>query len=117
MRSLTAERLASLLAAHQAPCISLYLPTKRAYPETQQNPILFKDLLNQAEELLRQKYPGGAVHSWLDRLMHLRDDQLFWTQRSDGLAVFAFPDAFEMFDLPRRVPPLAVVADSFDINP
>src|SRR5262249_12473427 len=43
--------------------------------------------------------------------------QLYWTHRQDGLVVFGCPDAFEVFDLPRQVPPLAVVADSFHVKP
>jgi hypothetical protein len=117
MRSLTVEKLRNLLAAHQAPCISLYLPTSGNYPDARQNPILYKDLLRQAEEALRRQYPGHTLNDFLDRLRRLSDDQSFWAQRHGGLCILASPDTFEVFALPRRVEPLAVVADTFHIKP
>jgi hypothetical protein len=117
MRSLTAERLIGLLSAHPAPCLSLYVPTSRTYPGAQQNRILYKDLLRQAEDQLRQQYPGGAVHTFLDRFRELSDDPVFWEHRQAGLALFGSPSTFEVFELPREVPSLAVVADSFHVKP
>jgi hypothetical protein len=117
MPSLTAGRLAGLLGARQAPCISIYLPTNRAYPGAQQNAILYRDLLRQAEEDLRRKHPGATAHALLGRFRDLGDDQAFWMQRQDGLAVFGSADLFELLELPQHVPALAVVADSFHVKP
>jgi hypothetical protein len=45
MELLTKELIQELLAADQAPCLSLYMPTHRTHPENlQENPILFKNL-------------------------------------------------------------------------
>jgi hypothetical protein len=116
MRSLTADRLAGLLAARRPPCVSIYLPTSPIFPDSQQNPILYRDLLRQVEDGLRRKYPD-AVNELLERLGGVGGDALFWTQRCNGLAVFAAADLFEVLDLTKRVGPLAVVADSFHVKP
>lgn len=48
MRPTTAD-LRALLAPHEPPCISLYEPTHRSYPESsQEDPIRYRNLLNRA---------------------------------------------------------------------
>jgi hypothetical protein len=117
MRSLTAEKLAGLLAAHQPPCISVYMPTNRSYPDLQQNSIMFRDLLRQAEELLGRNHRTSQVQEFLQPFRALGEDQVFWMQHQRGLAVFGCPDTFEVFVLPRDVPAQVSVADSFHVKP
>ena len=50
MRPLTPDRLTALLGPQQPPCVSLYQPTHRTYPASQQGPILYRNLVKQAEE-------------------------------------------------------------------
>lgn len=44
--------LKTLIAVQAEVCVSIYLPTHRAGPDTQQDPIRFKNLLREAEERL-----------------------------------------------------------------
>ena len=46
---LTIESLADLAAAHQPPCLSLYLTTHWHRPENQQDPIRFRSLVKELE--------------------------------------------------------------------
>jgi len=117
MRFLTAQRLATLLGAHQAPCISIYLPANGSYPGSQQNAILYKDLLRQAEDALRHRYPGATVQALLHNFRALGDDQAFWMNRHGAVAVLGSADTFEVLDLPQPIPALAVVADAFHVKP
>jgi hypothetical protein len=117
MQTLTDRRIAELLAGHEPPCISIYLPTSRSYPDSQQNPILYRNLVKEAEAALRDRYPGCKVRGLLAPFDDLADDAHLWTHRLDGMAVFGCPDAFHVIDLPQRVSPRAVVADSFHIKP
>ena len=48
--------LAELLADREPPFLSLYQPTHRAYPENQQDPIRFRNLVKELETSLRRKY-------------------------------------------------------------
>ena len=54
--SINRNDLALLLADHDPPCLSLYQPTHRRYPENQQDPIRYKNLLRTLEESLRRHY-------------------------------------------------------------
>ena len=49
-----------LLAPHDPPCVSLYLPTHRYRPQSDQDPIRFKNLLRSAEARLRDREGGSA---------------------------------------------------------
>jgi len=117
MAALNAGMIAELLAAHQPPCVSLYLATQRTYPGSQQNPVLYRNLLGEVEASLEQNYPAAAARPLLDTFYALTDDAHFWTHRTDGLAVFGCPDLFRVLDLPRAVPNRAEVATSFHLKP
>ena len=54
---LTTESLAELTSVQQTPCLSLYQPTHRSHPENQQDPIRFRNLVNELETSRGQKYP------------------------------------------------------------
>src|SRR3954447_8075333 len=118
MQPLMQDRLTELLAARPGPCVSIYLPTRRTYPDLQQNHIQYKNLLRQAEDALRERYPGSAARSFLGPFHAIEADEHFWSHRLDGLALFCGGDGvLRRFDLQRPVPALAVVADSFHVKP
>lgn len=52
MSILSREELISVIAEVQSPTVSMFLPTHRAGPEAQQNPIRLENLLKQAERQL-----------------------------------------------------------------
>ena len=101
----------------EAPCLSLYQPTHRRHPENQQDPIRFRNLVKTLEQSLRQKYPTREVRPLLYPFNELASDRDFWNHVHDGLAVLCSPDLFRIYKLQRRVPELAIVADSFHIKP
>lgn len=117
MATITAAELPTLLNGRHPPCVSIYLPTARSYPDSQQNALRYKNLLSAAEETLRKKYPGPAARALLDKFHGLAQGEHFSTQRLDGLAVLGSLDAFHVYDLARPVPELAVVGDHFHVKP
>jgi hypothetical protein len=121
MRPFQTHRIQDLLAEQQPPCVSIYQPTHRQYPQSRENPIRYKNLVREIERSLppagEQESNGRGARSILKRLEALIDDKDFWMHRQDGLGVLATVDAFYTFDLPRSVPELAIVADSFHIKP
>jgi hypothetical protein len=117
MRQIRSHHLAALLAEHEAPCISLYQPTHRHHPDNQQDPIRYRNLVDELESSLSRSYPGPEVDSLLERLRARANDDEFWNRRTEGLAILSSADTFEVFDLQRSVPARAVVADSFHIKP
>lgn len=106
-----------LLAERTPPCLSLYQPTHRGYPDRRQDPIRFRNLVKGLETSLRQKYAARDVQPLLAPFHALADDLEFWRHTQDGLAVLAAPDFFKVYRLQRPVPELCVVADSLHTKP
>lgn len=117
MPALTTALIRTLLTSQAAPCVSIYLPTHRSYPDNQQDAIRYRNLVDAAEQSLRAKYPGRDVRALLERFRALAGDHNFWNHTLDGLAVLGTADSFEVVKLPRKVPELGVVADSFHLKP
>ena len=102
--------------APEPPCFSLYQPTHRAFPENQQDPIRFKNLLRELESKASD-FPEEATEPILEKLRELVDDRDFWNYAGDGLAILASPSFFRTYKLARPVPELTVVANTFHIKP
>ncbi len=109
--------LASTIAATEAPCVSIYLPTHRKHPENAADPILFKNLVTKVEESLNRDYPVRQVRALLESLHKLEEDSAFWNHTLEGTAVLCSANRFDVFKLPRKVPELALVAESFHVKP
>lgn len=108
---------AELLKPQQPPCLSLYQPTHRSFPDNQQDSIRFKNLLNTLEESLAREHPPRERESLLAPLRPLVDDRDFWQHTLEGLAVLRSPELFRVVHLQRSVPELAIVANTFHIKP
>lgn len=113
----TLDVLRDLLAGGEAPCISLYLPTRRTFPDKQQNPIRYRNLVREMQVSLAAKYPARDVRSIVEKFEELGRNDAFWMRRTDGLAVLAAPNRFEVFELQRAVPERVIVAESFHVKP
>ena len=113
----TTDVVLGYLAGTEPPCVSLYQPTHRSNPDNLQDSIRFKNLVRDIENSLKEKYPTREVRELIAAFRDLQDDYQFWTHQLDGLAVLASAGRFDVFRLPRAVPELAVVADSFHLKP
>ena len=116
-RLLDRETMSQLLAKREAPCLSLYQPPHRSFPERQQDPIRFKHLLRELEDSLKQQGRGDQAKALLKPFHDLMNDPDFWNSNRDGLAVFGAVDYFEVFRLQRSVPELAVANDRMPLKP
>ncbi len=117
MSSLNKDKLQSLLADRQPLCLSLYQATHRHHPDNQQDPIRFRNLVKRLEESLAQSSHRGEADALLRPYRTLADDASFWQKTQEGLAVFSSASGSEVLVLPRPVPNLAVVANSFHAKP
>jgi len=117
MDELERDYASVLLADREPPCLSLYQPTHRAYPERQQDPIRFRNLVKELEFSLKQQYANRDIAPILRPFQALAEDTPFWNYARDGLAVFAADDLFKVYRLQRPVHELAVVANSFHTKP
>ncbi|HSU86904.1 MAG TPA: hypothetical protein VLI42_09255, partial [Chthoniobacterales bacterium] len=92
-------------------------PTHRHYPDNQQDPIRFRNLLKTLDQSLRENYPAQDARPLLQPFEKLAQDRDFWNCTFDGLAVLAAPGIVRVYKLRRPVNELAVVADSFHVKP
>jgi hypothetical protein len=118
LSTITREEIRDLLTLPGKPRVSIYMPTFRAGVETQQNPIRLKNLLRSVQENLEA---SGMESTGAAELMapvrELVDDQAFWQQASDGLAIFCTPEVLRTYRLPTAVDELALVNDRFHLKP
>jgi hypothetical protein len=118
MNLLTKEELRALMEKPEGWCVSLYMPTHRAYPENKQDPIRFKNLLRKAEERLKAAgLRSPEAKEFLKPARPLLKDTLFWQFQSDGFAAFLHAGGGSHYRLPLKCEELAVVADRFHIKP
>lgn len=114
----THNDLNRLAEFHQAPCLSLYMPTHRAAPENQQDPIRFKNLIKQAvEALIDVGLRRPDAESILEPATKRLKDDPFWNHQSDGLAMFLADGFSAQYRLPQRFDEQVIVDDAFHLTP
>ncbi len=101
----------------EPPCLSLYQPTHRTFPENQQDPIRYRNLLRALEASLGERFPNADTDGLLAPFRRLADDVDFWNHALDGLAVLGSADAFHVYRLQRTVPELVAAADHLHTKP
>lgn len=117
MELLIQDDLGQLLDIQESPCISLYQPTHKTFPDNEQDPIRFKNLLKTIEHALNGSYSEKDIQCLIKSFHDLSRDMDFWRYSGEGLAIFASPACFKLYKLPRTVPELAIVSDSFHLKP
>jgi hypothetical protein len=108
---------AGRLDGHEPPCLSLYQSTHRTFPENEQDPIRYRNLLRDLEGSLRERFPAADADGLLAPFQRLANDADFWNHALDGLAVLGAKDAFHVYRLQRPVPERVVVADRLYTKP
>ena len=117
MRTPDTVYLSSALAATESPCVSIYLPTHRAYPENQQDSIRFRNVVDEVESTLSKSYPVRATRDVADRLRAIEREPNFWDGAQETLIVLASPARCDAFAVPRKFPERVEVGASFHIKP
>ncbi len=117
MHTLSRDTLKGLLTPQPGPCLSLYQATHRSHPDNAQDPIAYRNLVRQLEEALGADVSGTERVELLAPLHALAEDTAFWRHTLDGLAVLRAPGFLQIFRLPRPVPNLALVSDTWHVKP
>ena len=118
MAILSRDELKTVITESQRPSVSLFLPTHRAGPEIQQDPIRLKNLLKQAEsQLTIEGVRATEARELLAPVDALLEDAAFWRHQDEGLAIFRSRDSFRVFRLPSPVQEYVSVADRFYVKP
>jgi hypothetical protein len=115
---LTRDEIKSLAERTEGPCVSIYMPTHRAGPDIQQDPIRLRNQLSDSERRLTASgMRGPQARALVAPADELVPRHRFWQHQSDGLAVFLAPDFFRYFHLPMRVVELTVTGNRFHLKP
>jgi hypothetical protein len=118
MDTFTSSDLRNLMSHRVDQCVSLYLPTHPAGPESAQDAVRLRNLVDRAEELLASHGMRSAEARDLMRgVRELPLDELFWIKRSHGLALFVAPDVLFRFRLPERFEEQVMVNRRFHLKP
>jgi hypothetical protein len=118
MEILSKADLQRLIQIRDQCCISIFMPTHRSTAEMEQDQIRFKNLLAQAkksaDDMLAVESSLGDKLASAERLLQ---DESFWRQTADGLALFISAEQFLHFRLPFKFDELLVSAGRFQIKP
>ncbi len=115
---LSLDQVRELITHDAGPCVSLFLPTHRTAPESEQDPIRLKNLLAEAEEVLaRVGLRPPETRELLGPATGLHDLEGFWRYQADGLAIYLAAGFARFFRLPLELPELAVVTERFHVKP
>lgn len=117
MTHLSHVKLQELISTPKPPCVSIYQPTHRHFPDNQRDPIAFKNLSREVEDSLKQQFRNRDIQPFMEPLRSLVSDSHFWNHTLDGLAVFVDSDRHEVFPLQSPVPQIAVVSNRFHVKP
>lgn len=118
MDLLRPRNVGELLDVAEDTCVSLYMPSHRAGPETRQDPVRLKNLLGRAEaDLLERGLRRPEARELLAPAEELVGDGAFWQHQGDGLAVFLSPRLRRVYRLPVSFDELVMVNDRFHVKP
>lgn len=109
--------LATWMKAATPPCLSLYLPTERAFPQREQNVIRFKNLLRQVAADLYEHFPDTDTPALLAPLTALIDDADFWHHPRGGLVILRDRDQLHLLKVVGGVLEAAMVNHHFHLQP
>ena len=106
-----------IIYEEKLPFISLYQPTHRYRPENKQDLIRFNNLIQKIENSLEERHDKKDIESIMKPFKALAQDQIFWNNTADGLAILSNGDKCVVYRLESTVEELALVSDRFHIKP
>jgi Bacterial archaeo-eukaryotic release factor family 7 len=118
MDTLSKCELRSLLNRQKGICVSIFLPTRRAGVDSQQDVLRLRHLIRDAENrLLLENMRSTAVEKLLEPIRSLLDDGDFWLHAGDGLAIFRSSELLHSYRLPYSFIEQVIVSDHFYLKP
>lgn len=111
------DRYLALEHKEGSPKTSLYQPTSRSMPDAKADPILFKNLLQEAKIQLEEKYNRRVWEPLIKELEALQVDADFWTYSKEGLAVLIDESGMEVFRVDQSFEPSVTVEEHFYLLP
>lgn len=99
------------------PCISIFFSTHRNPNESQKDIITFKNVLKELEKKLVDFSTRSEVKKIIQPLIDLQQDQPFWQNNHEGIAIYLNQDACIIYRLPVAFETQVHVHDNYYILP
>jgi len=103
-----------------SPCISIFMPTHRFGHQVneKQDSIVLKNHLQSLEKQLKEKPLGNReIEELLAPAYALYNDEAFWNNQKDGLAIYLAKDFIKTVQLPYAIEDALYLNDTFNIAP
>ena len=118
MNTPSKSELRTLMEKHNGSCVSMFLPTQRTGMETQKAQLSLRNHIREAEHrLFLDNLSSRQVEEFLEPIQALLDDEQFWLDPGDGLALFRSPDLFRYYRWPFHLKEQVIVTDHFYLKP
>ena len=102
---------------HEGVCVSLYQKTHRHSPDNKKDSLKFKNLVKEIKNNLENQYPAINTDEMFAKFKELEEDNLFWKDTKDGLAILATPEEMKIFILEEEVKSNTFVSNRFYVLP
>jgi hypothetical protein len=109
---ITRQDLKQLQSLTNIPALSILLPTHRTSPENKQDPIVVKNLVNEAIERLSEEFSTRELAPLLKNLETLVDE-IDYSQTLGGLALYVSHDFAKLYHLTFSVPARVIIDKTF----
>ena len=109
---LTRQDLNQLQSLTKVPALSILLPTHRIFPDNKQDPILVKNLVEEATNRLSEEFSTRELEPLLKRLETLVSE-IDYPHTLNGLALYVSHDFAKLYYLPFSVPARVVIDQTF----
>ena len=118
MDSLSKDDLKNLSQVKDGAAVSLYIPTHRAGADVRENHIRFKNRVQEATQHLEERgLDPKEISALLEPAQKLIDDNAFWQQQADGLAMFLSEGESQYYRVPLTFEELTVVSNRYHLKP
>ena len=100
-------------------CLTIYLPFTDPLATADQNRIVMKNTLRDAEAMLAKvKMDARDIKKTMKPAYDLLKDNAFWPPRHESVVLYALPDYYRIFNLPGvSIPIETMVKRGFDLQP
>lgn len=109
---ITRQDLNQLQSLTKVPALSILLPTHRTFPDNKQDPIMVKNLVDEAKERLSTEFSSRELEPLLKQLETLVSE-IDYPYALDGLALYVSHDFAQRYYLPFTVPARVVIDQTF----
>jgi hypothetical protein len=112
-----ADQYKELLDVQDGPAVSIFVGVDRQDIKGKNNQLVFRGQVEQARELLEERYPDQEFRTVEEMMQEWVDDEPFWGNLSRGVAAFFSPEMQRIYRLRSEMPTETVVSDTFHTRP